>query len=475
MHVVLGDGRKETFLVDDYLRYFRRLQVRFLQWVGLPECTTYPEKVERCGQCRWREICAARWEADDHLNRVANISKTQIVKLRAAGVDTLEKLSSLTAGQTVSRIQPETVQRLAHQARLQRQSQESGQPVFELLPLRDAKGFARLPLPAEGDLFFDMEGDPMTEGGLEYLFGLYFFEGGKPVFKPFWAHSRAEERLSFEAFMDFVMAHLRRFPGAHICHYAPYEATALKRLMSLHGTREAEVDHLLRNAKLVDLYAVVREAIRIGEPSYSIKAIERFYSSKQREGDIKTAGASVVFYEKWKTSGDSAILQAIADYNEDDVRSTYELREWLLTIRPGSATWHSQNSVQATAKGEAPLSPAAAAAAEAMEEFHARLLNDLPDDPLLWTSEHRLKELLFHLLGFHRRTEKPVWWALFARKDASEDELLEDLEAIAGLTLIGEPEDEDSCGEGRKSSKTPAISRRSSTSTPKSFIIWTSR
>lgn len=441
MHVVLGDGRKETFLVDDYLRYFRRLQARFLQWVELAERTTYPEKVERCGQCRWRDICAARWETDDHLNRVANISKTQIVKLRAAGVDTLEELSSLPTGHVISRIQPATVQRLAHQARLQRQSKESGQPVFDVLPLREAKGFARLPQPAEGDLFFDMEGDPMTEGGLEYLFGLYFFQDGNPVFKPFWAHSRADERLSFEAFMDFVMAHLRRFPGAHIYHYAPYEATALKRLMSLHGTREAEVDHLLRTSKLVDLYAVVREAIRVGEPSYSIKSIERFYSSKQRAGDVTTAGASVVFYEKWKTSGDPAILQAIADYNEDDVRSTYELREWLLSIRPAEASWLSHNGALPATTVSPSLSAAAQAAAETMEEFRRKLLDELPDDPLLWNEEHRLKELLFHLLGFHRRTEKPVWWALFARKDASEDELLDDLEAIAGLTPVGEPED----------------------------------
>ena len=440
MHVVLGDGRKETFLVDDYLRYFRRLQVRFLQWAELTERNTYPEKVERCGQCRWREICAQRWEADDHLNRVANINKMQIMKLRAAEVDTLEKLSTLPSGHTIARIQPETVQRLAHQARLQRQSQESGQPVSEILPLREAKGFARLPRPAEGDLFFDMEGDPMTEGGLEYLFGLYYFVGGTPVFKPFWAHTRTDERLSFEAFIDFVAAHLRSFPSAHIYHYAPYEATALKRLMSLHGTREAEVDHLLRTAKLVDLYAVVREAIRVGESSYSIKAIERFYSSKAREGDVKTAGASVVFYDRWKTSGDPAILQAIADYNEDDVRSTYELREWLLSLRPESAAWHSLTGAQPGKPDEA-VSPTAAAAAELMEGFRTRLLDSLPAERLDWTVEHRLKELLFHLLGFHRRSEKPAWWALFARKDASEDELLDDLEAIGGLTPIGEPEE----------------------------------
>ena len=440
MHVVLGDGRQETFLADDYLRYFRRLQGRFLGWVAQAQRITYPEKVERCGQCRWREICAQRWETDDHLNRVAGIGKTQIVKLKAAGVTTLEKLAALPVGQAISRIQPETVQRLSHQARLQRQSQLSGKAVFEVLPPREAKGFARLPLAAEGDLYFDMEGDPMTEGGLEYLFGLYFFESGKAVFKPFWAHSRTEERLAFEAFMDFVMAHLRRFPKAHIYHYAPYEATALKRLMSLHGTREAEVDHLLRTSKLVDLYAVVREAIRVGEPSYSIKSIERFYSSKQREGDVKTAGGSVVFYDKWKTTGDSAILQAIADYNEDDVRSTFELREWLLSIQPTSNASQTPTPLNAQAAKAVVLSPAAVKAADELELFRARLLNALPDDRLQWSAEHHLRELMFHLLGFHRRADKPAWWALFERKDASEDELLEDLEAIGGLTHIREPE-----------------------------------
>jgi len=54
--------------------------------------------------------------------------------------------------------------------------------------------------------------------------------------------------------------------------------------MSLHGTREDAVDNLLRKHKLVDLYAVVREGIRVGEPSYSIKYIEHFYSAA-RSGD----------------------------------------------------------------------------------------------------------------------------------------------------------------------------------------------
>ena len=51
----------------------------------------------------------------------------------------------------------------------------------------------------------------------------------------------------------------------HIYHYAPYEPTALKRLMGRYGTREDEVDDLLRGGVLVDLLRAVRQvAARIG-------------------------------------------------------------------------------------------------------------------------------------------------------------------------------------------------------------------
>jgi uncharacterized protein len=447
MYVVLGDGRKETFIVADYLRYYRQLKQRFLTWTAKTVRESYPEKCDRCGMCRWRDRCTEQWDRDDHLNRVAGISKSQIPKLVAAGVSTMKALAQVQEETAIPRIQTDTKNRLAHQARLQVQTLVTGLPVYELLPLVSGKGFSRMPAPAEGDLYFDMEGDPLEEGGLEYLFGLYFFESGVAVFKPFWAHSRSEEKLAFEAFIDFVVDHLRKWPMAHVYHYAPYEPTALKRLMSMHGTREEEVDNLLRFHKLVDLYAVVREGIRVGEPSYSIKFIEHFYSAA-RSGDVKTAGASIVFYEQWKSTGDGALLQAIEDYNKDDVVSTFELREWLMRIRPAGADVAGSGlgaKVEADSKALKPKSEAALKAEAAMELYREKLLGGLPADVLSWTDEDRTKELLFQLLGFHRRTEKPVWWALFARQDATEEELLDDMEVIACMDAISEPV---ACGEG---------------------------
>jgi uncharacterized protein len=89
-----------------------------------------------------------------------------------------------------------------------------------------------------------MEGDPLHEDGLEYLFGVTWREGGALRFRAFWGHTRAEEKAAFEAFMDFVAQRLVRHPDLHIYHYAAYENTALKRLMSLHGTREDAVAFL---------------------------------------------------------------------------------------------------------------------------------------------------------------------------------------------------------------------------------------
>ena len=54
---------------------------------------------------------------------------------------------------------------------------------YELLPVDERTGFRLLPRPSAGDIFFDMEGDPLIDqGGLEYLFGLRYVEKGKPRF-----------------------------------------------------------------------------------------------------------------------------------------------------------------------------------------------------------------------------------------------------------------------------------------------------
>lgn len=430
MHVILGDKSEATYRFADYARYLGLITQRFLERVKGEAVETYPVPCAKCDQCKWNGLCEDRRLSDDHLSQVANITRLQVKKLELAGVSTLEALAKLPEETRIPKMPPETLTKLHKQARLQLMARESGGRHLELLPEGEEKlrGFSRLPLPADGDLFFDMEGDPLEEGGLEYLFGLYFFENGQAQFKAFWAHSRAEEKVAFEAFMDFVTAWLRKYPNAFIYHYAAYEQTALKKLMSLHGTREAEVDNLLRAQKLVDLYKVVREGIRVSEPRYSIKNIEHFYL-ESRTGDVKNAGASIVYYEKWKETADPQLLKDIEDYNYDDVRSTYELRQWLLTLRPAHLDWFAPRAT----KEETPEVGELTDEERRLIPYREFLVDKLPQERNSWGQEEHLFELTYQLLDFHRRAAKPEWWAMFSRKELSEDELLEDGECLAGL------------------------------------------
>src|SRR6185437_17169280 len=80
--------------------------------------------------------------------------------------------------------------------------------------------------------------------------------------------------------------------------YPGYEKSALRRLAQMHGTREEEVDDLLRGEVLVDLYAVVRQALVISEDSYSIKRLEKFYNFK-RATEVRKGDDSIVMFERW--------------------------------------------------------------------------------------------------------------------------------------------------------------------------------
>ena len=345
MHVVLGDHSERAYRSADYLHYFRSLLERFLAGVQALSQGSAAGRLSRALRTlrAVRLARALRGEARRRRSPVPGRRHQTHAMDQAAGRghrhDGAPRGRALPEARSPAS-SADTLEKLRSQAELQDEARRSGRRRAIVLPpdAERRRGFHRLPLPDEGDLFFDMEGDPLEDDGLEYLFGVGFGEGGAWTFRGFWAHGRAEERLAFEQFMDFVVERRRRHPGAHVYHYASYEESALKRLASLHATREVEVDELLRQGVLVDLYKVVREGIRISEDSYSIKAVERFYRPA-RAGDVKNAGASIVYYERWRETGEAQLLRDIEAYNRDDVESTRQLRDWLLSLRPAQTPW----------------------------------------------------------------------------------------------------------------------------------------
>ena len=198
MHVVLGDGTVATTRVDSIVHYFHIAQDRFEQHAAAPPATSVGAPCGHCAFCRWAGTCEAEWDAADHLSLVAGISRGQAEALRAADVPTLVALAKLPAGRRIPGMQPETFERLRNQARLQAKQRADDECVYELLDPEPGRGLARLPQPSAGDMFFDMEGDPLFDGGLEYLFGIVTVDEGTEDFHAFWAHDREEEKAAFQ-------------------------------------------------------------------------------------------------------------------------------------------------------------------------------------------------------------------------------------------------------------------------------------
>ncbi len=306
------------------------------------------------------------------------------------------------------------------------------------------RGLAALPLPSEGDLFFDIEGDPFAFWeGLEYLFGVWERPKGDGLwdqdgYQGIWALDREAEKRAFEQVMDLFAERWARFPDMHVYHYAPYEPTALKRLAGRHATREEELDRMLRGHFFVDLYRVVRQGLLVGAERYSIKNLEALYGY-QREIELRDANSSIVEFERVLEMGDAdgSIKEQIRLYNRDDCISTERLRDWLEERRVQAAEqFNLELPRPMPGNPEIPAEELSARIA-AVQDLERRLTQGItpveseqgPEDKATW--------LVAHLIDWHRRESKSAWWRFYDLMTHSDDQLLEEKEPLSGLDYVG--------------------------------------
>jgi uncharacterized protein len=255
-----------------------------------------------------------------------------------------------------------------------------------------------------------------------------------------WARNDREEREAFDATMSDITAALDADPAIHVYHYAPYEPTAFKRLMGRYATREADVDRLLRGRRFVDLYAIVRHAIRAGVESYSIKKMEPFYEFV-RDVELEEAGDQRRIVEIALETGDvtaitTDVAKAVEGYNKDDVRSTAMLRDWLEKLR----TEQISRGVEITRPPLVDAEPTKELddKAKAVEALRAPLLAQIPGEPARRTPAQQAQYLLAYLLDWHRREDRAGWWEYYRLREMPEAELLDEPRALAGLTWVGD-------------------------------------
>ncbi|MFF1878777.1 TM0106 family RecB-like putative nuclease [Leifsonia sp. NPDC058230] len=412
VELLLGDGSVSEHRLIDIAPVYRKRRARLLSIIREHLADDGPvrwgdPRFTVCGHC---DACEAEIQAARDVLLVAGLRVTQRAHLIEAGIGTIDALADSTG--PVDGVAESTLAGLRVQARLQLDAVEGWPPPVTVY---NAPALAVLPHPDAGDIFFDFEGDPLyTEGpgdrwGLDYLFGLVDTDA---QFTAFWGHDFAAERLALQAFLSFVRDRRREHPRMHIYHYAAYERTHLLALAARHGVGEDDVDQLLRDNVLIDLYPVVRKALRVGSRSYSIKKLEPLYMGDElRESDVTNAADSITEYVNARdllTLGQEyeaqRMLDAIGDYNRYDCVSTLRLRDWLLA----------RASESGIPVGEsAPESEFVEVEPSTLRTELLALAGD-PLDPER-SDDQTAAAFAAAAIDYHRREQKSFWQGHFAR------------------------------------------------------------
>ncbi len=434
MRIELGSGRSEAVRVADVLPYWRRLRGQLAKLlvddVAGVVADTRPKPCDHCQFCEFELVCEAQWRAADSLVHVAGVRTADRLLLQQDGVRTIAALAELD--REVADLDPARLETFVRQARLQVQARNAPdeKPPFELLswsPLPRAEGadldapdpigFAALPAPDDGDVFLDFEGHPFWHADAElfFLFGLIERSpAGEWEFKAFWAHTKAEEATATKALIDHLAARRAQFPNMHVYHYNHTERSSLERLVTEHGVAELALEQLISTGQFVDLLPIVKGAMQVGVEGYGLKHIERL-TDYERGHEIDKGSGAVVEYERWMASNDQASLTKISAYNEDDVRATRALRDWLVTQRPAVVTWR--------------------AAVLGREEPAAEL--DARIEALHAFGPGTVQHLMGDLLGYWRRERQVVSADAYRLSIADDVDQLGSLSAITRLTFKG--------------------------------------
>ncbi|MFA6130909.1 MAG: TM0106 family RecB-like putative nuclease [Patescibacteria group bacterium] len=306
-YVMHTDGHVESYQIADMYTEFRSA----LDEIELIFDGKHTEHflTAGCKQSPYFLLCSEETHSCDDLSRLNRIWRSEVRLLREAGISTVKELADANL-EALRRVHGMTMDRLYI---LQQQS----------VALTDHRiitmGTVDLPEEEGVALVLDIESDPLRD--VDYLFGVLVIEGEEKTYHSFLAKHPGDGAKAWQEFVNF----LAQYPTANIYHYGWYEVDVCSRLAELHGAPDSV--RLQLSERMIDILTRLRERVIFPLPFYSLKDIATHLGFSWR-----TSGASgldsVLWYHEWLEEGNEDILQTIVDYNEDDVRATWFLREW---------------------------------------------------------------------------------------------------------------------------------------------------
>ncbi|MFN5514331.1 MAG: TM0106 family RecB-like putative nuclease [Cyanobacteriota bacterium] len=274
---------------------------------------------QRCHLCHWQSHCYGLAQSQKHLSLVPGVTPSRYEALQTLGIQTLFQLADSAASPLENLLGPALAQQLQCQALA----------LVENRPFR-RQNTRSFPLPqAPVELYFDIEAEP--EQNLDYLLGVLVVEGESQRFYGFLAETPEQEGEVWRAFL----ALMAQYPTAPIFHFSEYEAETLKRLAKLYPVPGLDLRRLL--GRCYDLHHMVTAQVICPVENYSLKSLANWLGFQWRDS-AASGDQSVCWYDQWSQTRNYSYLERIVQYNEDDCRATWRLKQWLASFLSSQGT-----------------------------------------------------------------------------------------------------------------------------------------
>lgn len=304
-----------------------------------PPLMVSPIFVAECKRCPWWETCEPQFDAGDlslHIDK-SPLDVREISVLRSFGITSITDL----AGHDLETLLPQYLPLVGHRSgaedrlRLAARRAVLMRDGIELERIRQES--AKLPAVADVEIDFDIE---TSADSLVYLWGFLVREtaidgpGEYVSFAAFRDLDRVgEATLAQEAARWLVeLVESRPEAGAAIFHYSPFEIDALRRIADESGDAWVARALELVRARGCDMYTVMKEQYfgvhGLGLKHVVTSATDFAWRDDDPGGLNSQAWFADAVHAETPEARDAA-RRRVLEYNEDDVRATSVLREWL--------------------------------------------------------------------------------------------------------------------------------------------------
>jgi len=309
-YVMDPSGNMRSFLVDDYVDQFHltREQIEKILEGEKPA----PFLKSGCKRTPWYSLCFEGAKECNDVSLIFKISQADQRRLYDIGIRTVGNLAEADVNDLQTKLEDwsfDKIVRFNNQAKVLI-SQEP-------LVLRKSN-FPKV----KYEIYFDIESDPTRD--IHYLLGVLVKDtaSGSAEYKYFFAKNKEEEPMIWKNFLDFL-AELDDFV---IYHYAYLEKQVFDIFSLKYGASSTLISKFKENT--IDLYDQTVDSVILPLYFYSLKDVAGYTGYKW--DDPEAGGAeSVVWYNEWLETKNDSILKRILKYNEDDVRATLAIKEWL--------------------------------------------------------------------------------------------------------------------------------------------------